>query len=246
MWRGTTPRTRRGARSASPRRNSSNTRFVYTAGHCTTGNGINWGTRRQNIGPMGAVAGLGRRRRLGHPGHELVVHRRHRRRDLLQTRGISGWSPVKGVAPTVELHGRRRDGLPVGELHAADRRRQLVRRPRHEQRRRRARHGARRRPRRLRRRQRRRLVLAVLVGQPLRLRHPQPQRRRLPRRRRRHALLVHGGRERQGERATSPPINIETRPKVQRPGPPPRAAAGRVRVESAGIRAGALRACRSG
>jgi streptogrisin C len=30
------------------------TRFVFTAGHCTTGNGVTWGTGAQNIGPMWA------------------------------------------------------------------------------------------------------------------------------------------------------------------------------------------------
>ena len=33
-------------------RNSVNTRYVYTAGHCTTGNGIGWGTGATAIGPM--------------------------------------------------------------------------------------------------------------------------------------------------------------------------------------------------
>src|SRR4051794_17979354 len=33
-------------------RNSSNTRFTYTAGHCSNGNGVIWGTGGQTIGPM--------------------------------------------------------------------------------------------------------------------------------------------------------------------------------------------------
>jgi len=33
-------------------RNSSNTRFTYTAGHCSNGNGVIWGTGSQTIGPM--------------------------------------------------------------------------------------------------------------------------------------------------------------------------------------------------
>jgi streptogrisin C len=33
-------------------RTSTNTRYTYTAGHCSGGNGIQWGTGGQNIGPM--------------------------------------------------------------------------------------------------------------------------------------------------------------------------------------------------
>ena len=33
-------------------RTSSNTRYTYTAGHCSNGNGVQWGTGGQNIGPM--------------------------------------------------------------------------------------------------------------------------------------------------------------------------------------------------
>ena len=40
-------------------RNASNTRFVYTAGHCSQGIGANWGTGGQNIGPMTAAVNSG-------------------------------------------------------------------------------------------------------------------------------------------------------------------------------------------
>jgi streptogrisin C len=33
-------------------RNSANTRYTYTAGHCSSGNGVTWGTGGQSIGPM--------------------------------------------------------------------------------------------------------------------------------------------------------------------------------------------------
>jgi len=81
-------------------RNSSNTRFVYTAGHCTTGNGITWGVAGQNIGPMSSSMDSGvvdasviqvtNGWFTGDTGGEIYVNA-----------GISGWSPVKGVAPTV-------------------------------------------------------------------------------------------------------------------------------------------------
>jgi streptogrisin C len=35
-------------------RNSYNTRFTYTAGHCSSGNGVTWGTGNESIGPMHA------------------------------------------------------------------------------------------------------------------------------------------------------------------------------------------------
>ena len=40
-------------------RNSANTRFTYTAGHCSSGNGVNWGTGGQSIGPMAASINSG-------------------------------------------------------------------------------------------------------------------------------------------------------------------------------------------
>ena len=40
-------------------RNSANTRFTYTAGHCSNGNGVQWGTGGQNIGPMSTSRNIG-------------------------------------------------------------------------------------------------------------------------------------------------------------------------------------------
>jgi streptogrisin C len=40
-------------------RDASNRRYVYTAGHCTTGNGVMWGTGAQEIGPMTASLDAG-------------------------------------------------------------------------------------------------------------------------------------------------------------------------------------------
>jgi streptogrisin C len=53
MWRGTTTSNTPWCSVGFTGRNSANTRFVLTAGHCTTGIGVNWGTGAQNIGPMG-------------------------------------------------------------------------------------------------------------------------------------------------------------------------------------------------
>jgi streptogrisin C len=81
-------------------RNANNTRFVYTAGHCTTGNGVTWGVATQNIGPMSSSLDSGAVDAsviqvtngwfTGDTGGEIYVNS-----------GISGWSPVKGVAPSV-------------------------------------------------------------------------------------------------------------------------------------------------
>jgi streptogrisin C len=59
MWRGTTSSNTPWCSVGFTARNSSNQRFVLTAGHCTTGIGINWGTGAQNIGPMGASVDSG-------------------------------------------------------------------------------------------------------------------------------------------------------------------------------------------
>lgn len=40
-------------------RNSANTRYTYTAGHCSNGNGVPWGTGGQNIGPMASSRNSG-------------------------------------------------------------------------------------------------------------------------------------------------------------------------------------------
>jgi streptogrisin C len=59
MWRGTTASNTPWCSVGFTGRNASNQRFVLTAGHCTTGIGINWGTGAQNIGPMGASVDSG-------------------------------------------------------------------------------------------------------------------------------------------------------------------------------------------
>jgi streptogrisin C len=59
MWRGTTTSNTPWCSVGFTARNSSNQRFVLTAGHCTTGAGINWGTGAQNIGPMGTSVDSG-------------------------------------------------------------------------------------------------------------------------------------------------------------------------------------------
>ena len=40
-------------------RNSSNQRWLYTAGHCSNGNGVTWGTGAENIGPMDGSSNSG-------------------------------------------------------------------------------------------------------------------------------------------------------------------------------------------
>jgi streptogrisin C len=52
MWRGLTTANTPWCSVGFTARNASNQRFVYTAGHCTTGNGVNWGTGAKDIGPM--------------------------------------------------------------------------------------------------------------------------------------------------------------------------------------------------
>jgi streptogrisin C len=100
MWRGTVASNTPWCSIGFTARNANNTRFVYTAGHCTTGNGVNWGLGGQNIGPMSSSLDSGAVDAsviqvtnswfTGDTGGEIYVNS-----------GISGWSPVKGVAPTV-------------------------------------------------------------------------------------------------------------------------------------------------
>jgi streptogrisin C len=80
-------------------RNASNTRFVYTAGHCATGNGVPWGTGAQGIGPMSASMDSGvvdasviqvtNSWFTGDSGGEIYMQ------------GGAFTMPLKGVAPTV-------------------------------------------------------------------------------------------------------------------------------------------------
>jgi streptogrisin C len=81
-------------------RNSSNTRYVYTAGHCSTGNGIGWGTGSTSIGPMissrdsgnidAAIIQVTNSWFTGDSGGEIYF-----------ADGGARTAPVKGVAPTV-------------------------------------------------------------------------------------------------------------------------------------------------
>lgn len=81
-------------------RNANNTRFVYTAGHCSTGNGVTWGTGALNIGPMSSSLDSGAIDAsviqvtnswfTGDLGGEIYIEN-----------GGSRSVPVKGVAPTV-------------------------------------------------------------------------------------------------------------------------------------------------
>ena len=100
MWRGTVAAPTPWCSIGFTARNASNTRFVYTAGHCTVGLGTNWGIGGQDIGPMtaamdsGAVdAGIIQVTNswfTGDTGGEIYI-----------SASTSGWAPVKGVAPSV-------------------------------------------------------------------------------------------------------------------------------------------------
>lgn len=81
-------------------RNASGQRFTLTAGHCSSGNGVTWGTAGKSIGPMSvsldfgsvdaAVISITNSWFTGDTGGEIYHH------------SASGKSvPVKGVAPTL-------------------------------------------------------------------------------------------------------------------------------------------------
>ena len=75
-------------------------RFVYTAGHCSNGNGVNWWTGAQNIGPMAASINSGvydvsiirvtNGWFTGDAGHEIYM-------DSVAGKTV----PLNGVAPSV-------------------------------------------------------------------------------------------------------------------------------------------------
>ncbi len=100
MWYGTTTSNQTWCSIGFTARNSSNTRYVYTAGHCSTGNGVNWGIGAQNIGPLtssmdsgaidAAVIQVTNSWFTGDTGGEIYI-----------SGSIDGWAPVKGVAPSV-------------------------------------------------------------------------------------------------------------------------------------------------
>jgi streptogrisin C len=83
-------------------RNSANQRFTYTAGHCSSGAGVTWGTGGQTIGPMGASMDSG-------PIDASVISVTNPwfTSDLggeLYNQFAAGKTvPVKGVAPTLSF-----------------------------------------------------------------------------------------------------------------------------------------------
>jgi streptogrisin C len=99
IWRGTTASNTPWCSVGFTARNANNTRFVYTAGHCSTGIGVNWGTGAQNIGPLTAAMDSGAVDAsviqvtngwfTGDSGGEIY------------TSNASHTAPVVGVAPTV-------------------------------------------------------------------------------------------------------------------------------------------------
>ncbi|MEA2311307.1 MAG: streptogrisin [Solirubrobacteraceae bacterium] len=83
-------------------RNASNVRFTYTAGHCSSGAGIGWGTGGQPIGPMGSSRNTG-------PVDVSIIsvtnpwfqfdHGGEIYNEFFPNRTV----PVKGVAPTLSF-----------------------------------------------------------------------------------------------------------------------------------------------
>jgi len=100
IWRGTLASPTPWCSVGFTGRNANNTRFVLTAGHCSNGAGIGWGTGAENIGPMGASVNSGvvdtsaiqvtNSWFTGDTGGQIYVNP-----------GISGCCDLKGVAPTV-------------------------------------------------------------------------------------------------------------------------------------------------
>lgn len=81
-------------------RTAANTRFTYTAGHCSNGNGVTWGNGARSIGPMSAsmnflpvdaaIIQVTNPFYTGHQGGQIYMH-------TLASRFV----PVRGVAPTL-------------------------------------------------------------------------------------------------------------------------------------------------
>ena len=100
MWYGTTTSNQTWCSIGFTARNASNTRYVYTAGHCSTGNGVNWGIGSKDIGPLtssmdsgaidAAIIQVTNTWFTGDTGGEIYI-----------SGSIDGWAPVKGVAPSV-------------------------------------------------------------------------------------------------------------------------------------------------
>lgn len=80
-------------------RDASNNRIVYTAGHCTTGAGVTWGTGALAIGPMGTAQNSG-----NVDAARIAVTNSWFTGDVGGEIFIQGGTfslPVKGVAPTL-------------------------------------------------------------------------------------------------------------------------------------------------
>ena len=168
-------------------RNSANTRYTYTAGHCSSGATL-WGTGGQSIGTLSSSRNSGPVDAAIIPvtnpwfkfdsGGEIY-------NEFFPNRSVA----VNAVAPTLSYIWSG-DLVSLAANFTSPNGAEPLRRGGHQQRRVGARHGAGRRLRRLRRRLRWRLVLADPVRPAHRLRHPQPQQPRLPRLPGRIAVLV--------------------------------------------------------
>jgi streptogrisin C len=82
-------------------RNASNQRILYTAGHCSNGAGVTWGTGGEVIGPMGAAQDAG-----AVDGAAINITNSWFTGDIggeIYFQGGSFSLPVKGVAPTLSF-----------------------------------------------------------------------------------------------------------------------------------------------
>ena len=161
------------------RSTATNRRYVITAGHCSNGNGVTWGTGAGTIGTMAFSADSGdldagavRATQWPYtwqPGGDIYMHLMARRR--IDMDGVAPTQSFIWVGDVVCLAANYTNPTAAGEPLRCGRR---------ERRRLRAGDDPGRGRRRVRRRQRRRVVLARL-GVPLRLRDPQPIRHRVQR-----------------------------------------------------------------
>ena len=98
-------------------RNSSNKRFTYTAGHCSSGAGVTWGTGLQTIGRMGAAVNSG-----SLDASIISVDNSWFAFDHggeIYSESSPGRSAaVNAVAPTLSYIWSGRPRVPRGQLHA--------------------------------------------------------------------------------------------------------------------------------
>ena len=123
MWRATSGNTVLLGRLHRPA--TQQPRYVYTAGHCSNGNGVHVGHRRAVRSARCARRWTRRRRRGDHPGHEPVVHRRLGGQ-IYSERPHGGTVAVDRVAPTLATlvparrsACRRTSPQPTGRTSAA-------------------------------------------------------------------------------------------------------------------------------